>query len=93
MQTISFSLGSNRAATASSRRHSCPSPQRRAVLQLPIAAPRRMKRGSGLRSKLLHSVFRSSGRTISRRLPGVDCRCLATPIATGLSPPTGPTRW
>ena len=66
-RTTSFSLGSHRrAATKSSRRHSCPSLRRRAALQPREAARRRTKRGSGLRSKLRHSVFRSSGPTARR---------------------------
>ena len=51
--------------------HSCLSLRRRAVLQPPIAVPRRRKRESGLRSKLLHSVFRSSGPP-ARRPDGDD---------------------
>ena len=71
-QTTSFLPGSNRGATTkSSRRHSCPSLRRRAELQPPIAAPRRTKRGSGLKSKLLRSVFRWSGPT-ARRPDGDD---------------------
>jgi hypothetical protein len=66
-RTTSFSVGSNRrAATKSSRRHSCPSLRRRAALQPLIAAPRLTKRESGLRSKLLRWAFPWSGPTARR---------------------------
>jgi hypothetical protein len=71
-QTTSFSLGSNRATTASSERLSCLFLRRRVALQPRIAAPRLTKRGSGLRSKLPRWAFRSSGRTIGHGLPAVD---------------------